>query len=64
MNKDELDNELDAIDIDQCDNEIELKEEVNKTESSSSEDDCAKCNRIVCRKYVLKPEFICKKYFP
>lgn len=29
--------ESDTIDIDQCDNEVELEEEVNKIESSSSE---------------------------
>lgn len=39
IKKDQSDNESDAIDIDQCDNEIELEEEVNKIESSSSEDE-------------------------
>lgn len=39
IKKDQSDNESDAIDIDQCDDEIELEEEVNKIESSSSEDE-------------------------
>ncbi|GFX31604.1 hypothetical protein TNCV_688521 [Trichonephila clavipes] len=38
MQKDQSDNESDAIDIDQCDNE-ESKEKVNKTEFSGSEDE-------------------------
>ncbi|GFY77239.1 hypothetical protein TNIN_283841 [Trichonephila inaurata madagascariensis] len=33
------DNESDAIDIDQCDNEIESEEEVNEIEFSRSEDE-------------------------
>lgn len=40
IKKDQSDNELDAIDIDQWDNEIELEEKVIKIVSSSSEDLC------------------------
>ena len=39
IKKDQSDNESDTIDIDQCDNEIELEEEINKIESSNSEDE-------------------------
>ncbi|GFR20386.1 hypothetical protein TNCT_486361 [Trichonephila clavata] len=39
IQKDQSDNESDAIDKNHCDNEIESKEEVNKIEFSSSEDE-------------------------
>ena len=61
IKKDQSDNESGAVDIDQFDNEIEIEKEVNKIESSSSEDDCAKCNRNVWVKCVSKTEFICKR---
>lgn len=43
IKKDQSDNESNAIDIDQCDNEIKLEEEVNKIESLSSEDEDLCC---------------------
>ncbi|GFR15545.1 hypothetical protein TNCT_595021 [Trichonephila clavata] len=39
IQKDQSDNESDAIDIDQCDNEIESEEEVNKIVFLSSEEE-------------------------
>ena len=52
IKEDQSDDESNAIDIDQCDNKIELEEKVNKIEFSSSGDDCAKCNKNACGKSV------------
>ncbi|GFW25317.1 hypothetical protein TNCV_5088821 [Trichonephila clavipes] len=43
IQKDQSYNETDAIDIDQCDNEIKSDEEINKIEFSSSEDEDLCC---------------------
>ncbi|GFY44311.1 hypothetical protein TNIN_237541 [Trichonephila inaurata madagascariensis] len=43
IKNDQSDHESDAIDIEQCDNEIESEQEVNKIEFSSSEDEDLRC---------------------
>lgn len=57
-NKDHTDNESDTVNVDQCDNEIKLEDEVNIIESSSREDEYIFYIYILYIFYIYEDEYI------